>query len=90
MKDAGRIAAAIDRAPEAPHRVTKLQAMRRMQDMGIWAAFGNWRAANVDAAEEWTAAHMIHRNDPWTRQVAADLGMTEADIDTFFREAAKL
>lgn len=89
MRDAGRIAAAIDRAPEAPHSVSKLQAMRQMQSDGIWNDFTAWRALNPQQSAEWDAAHEIHRRDQWTRAVAAEFGMNDAAVDRFFREAAK-
>lgn len=89
MTDSGRLAAAIDRAPEAPRIVSKLQAMRQMKAIGIWDDFTSWLVLNPDQAEEWDAAHEIARTDRWTRTVAIEFGMNDDAVDTFFREAAK-
>lgn len=88
--DAGRRAAAIDRAPVAPKWVWKLQARRRLSALGLLDALDAWLALDATRAAEWDAASQINRDDDLTRAFAVVAGMTADDIDTFFREAAKL
>ncbi len=84
-----RLAAAIDRAPRPPQAITRLQVRRQLEAMDLWTQFSLWLASHPSQSTEWQLANEIHIDDPWTQQVADDLGMGADEIDTFFREAAK-
>ena len=89
MTTAARRAAAIDRGPRPPGSITKLQLYRQAQAADIWDTFATWLAADADRAAEWDLAVEIRIGDELTATAAEAMGMSESDLDTFFREAAK-
>lgn len=89
MRDSGRIAAAIDRAPEPPAKVSRLQIALELVDRGRWGAFNNWLDAKPARRFYWDLANDVEWNSDFLRDVALEFGFTEAQVDTFFREAAK-
>lgn len=87
--DAGRLAAAVARDPRPPQSVTRLQVKRQLEAMNLWGVFGDWLDANPDQAAEWDLATEIRIDDALTLAVAAELGMSQGDVDAFFRGAVQ-
>ena len=81
-------------APEpVPESVTALQGLLVLDQFGMAAAYEAWanapertfaQRAFINKAQTWK------RDDPTLTQAAADMGLTPEQLDTMFREAAKL
>lgn len=68
--------------------ITKIQAMRQLKSMNLWAQFQTILASNADANDEWTLALSLDISDPFTVEMATALGIS--DMQTVFNEAALL
>lgn len=90
MRSAARLADAIDRAPRPPRKIRKLELYRHAKALRIWDAFETWLQADAEREAEWNLAVEIWIDDPLTIEAQKAMGMTDAELDTFFREAAKL
>jgi hypothetical protein len=76
--------------PEVPASVTPLQMRKALRAVGLKPAVDAFVAAlgDEEAVEEWEYALAIERGNPMLNNAAAQLGMTEAQVDDLFRLAA--
>ena len=80
--------AAIAPAPIKITSITKIQAMRQLKSMNLWATLQTILASNADANDEWTLAISLEFSDPFIAQIGSALGIT--DMQTLFNEASLL
>ena len=80
--------AAITPAPIQITSITKIQAMRQLKSMNLWANLQTILASNADANDEWTLALSLEFSDPFTAEIGTALGI--ADMQTVFNEASLL
>ena len=71
-----------------PKSITKIQAMRQLKSMNLWANLQTILASNADANDEWTLALSLEFSDPFIAQIGSALGIT--DMQTLFNEASLL
>ena len=82
--------------PPVPQSVTMRQARLALLGAGLLDSVDAAIAAIPDpvqrkAAEiEWEYAQTVDRNSPFTQQLAAGLGLTDAQLDALFTTAASL
>jgi hypothetical protein len=75
--------------PFAP--VTPLQARKALRIAGLIDQVDTAvAAATPEIKDAWGYASLIHRDNPALLTIAASLGLTEAQIDDLFRQAAVL
>lgn len=76
----------------APSSVSRFQARAALAMAGkleeVDVAIAN--SGNVIAQLAWSDAQVFERNSPTIAALAASLGLTEAQIDDLFRQAAKI
>jgi len=86
----------LEPAPEpepapVPQSVSPLQARRALRAAGLMSAVEAVLAgAGDDARDAWEYAVEIRRDDATLAVLAAELGMTDAQLDDLFRDAASL
>ena len=69
--------------------ISRLQARLQLLDAGLWAGVMAWAAAADPAsAAFFDDAQVWRRNDPTLAAAAAQLGLSESDLDDLFRAAA--
>ena len=68
--------------------ITKVQAMRQLKAMSLWATFNEALATNKDAQDEWDLALGLDINDPFVSEISTALNIS--DIQALFNEASKL
>lgn len=74
-----------------PSEVTPLQARRALRAVGLLAVVETALAsAGLEAQEAWEYAVTIPRDEPILNGIAAQLGMTSAQLDAIFILAASL
>lgn len=72
-----------------PASITPLQARKALRAAGLFASVTQAMASMSDEElETWEYALAIERNDPLLVTVAADLGLTEAQVDALFVQAS--
>ena len=75
--------------PPVPQSVTPLQARRALRGAGLMPAVEAALAqADDDARDAWEYAIEVRRDDPLLAAMAAQIGLTDADLDALFRDAA--
>ena len=81
-------------APEpvpVPLSITPLQARRALRAAGLLGAVnGAVASADPDIQDAWEYAIEVRRDNPIIAGMAASLGLTEAQLDDLFRQAATL
>lgn len=79
-------------APEpVPDQVSKIQLVRALRAIGMWATVKAWiETLSVDAQEDWALANFIPRDDQFVADAQAALTWTDDQIDDLFRQAALL
>jgi hypothetical protein len=79
-----------DLPPPVPMSITPLQARRALRQAGLLTKIQEAIvAAGEEAQEAWDYALEVRRDDPTLIAVAAQIGMTPAEIDALFRAAAQ-
>lgn len=77
--------------PLLPEQVSKLHLIRALRAAGHWADVKAALAAADEATrEDWEAASAIRRDDPLVASFADALGVSEAERDAIFIQAARL
>jgi hypothetical protein len=86
--EAEREAAALAQWRESAS-ISRLQARLQLLDAGLWAGVMAWAAAaDPAAAAFFEDAQVWRRNDPTLAAAAAQLGLSDSDLDDLFRAAA--
>jgi hypothetical protein len=76
--------------PPVPRSVTPLQARRALRAAGLMPAVEAALAeADDDARDAWEYAIEVRRDDPLLAALAAQVGLTTAQVDDLFRDAAQ-
>lgn len=74
-----------------PQRVSRLQARLALLDAGLLADVETaLSGADVVTQMAWAEAVEFRRNSPTVESIAAELGLTDGQIDDLFRYAAKV
>jgi len=94
-QEAEQIRSSIAPAQMVPYSVTMRQAriaLKRHQLLGqVTAVINSMQGdAGEEAKIEWEFSSEVKRNQPLTLQLATQLGLTSAELDSLFIEAASL
>ena len=77
--------------PPVPQSVHPLQIRKALRGAGLMASVKAILAQSSDEVNEaWEYASVITRDNPMLLGAAQALGLTSEQVDTLFREAAKL
>lgn len=77
----------------APETVTRLQFLKQLKALNkvsqIRTLAGTW-APDADARLEWEAGQELRKDGPLVTAVKAELGLTDEQVENFFRGASEL
>ena len=79
-------------APVVPQEVTALQARRALRAAGLYDTVkaAVEAAPDPDVRDSWEYAAVWHRDAVWIATLGAQLGLSQAEIDALFVQAASL
>ena len=79
-------------APVVPQEVTALQARRALRAAGLYDTVkaAVEAATDPDVRDSWDYAAVWHRDAMWIGLLGAQLGLSQAQIDALFVQAASL